>query len=350
MRSVPAATPVRSETSLMERPFIPGSTHYVQAVEGSSSSLVRLPIRPSGAQSSNRDTRPMPSTITLTGATGYIGGARPPELLARGHRVRCLVRSPDKADLPDGVEVVKGDLLSGEGLDAALQGADVAYYLVHSMGGPNGDFAERDREAARNFGAAAAAAGVGRIVYLGGLEAAGGEATSEHLRSREEVARILAAHVDGLVHVRAAMVIGKGSASFQMLRHLVARLPVMVTPRWIDTRTQPVAIADVVTALRALAIHPAPPREVQLGGADVLTYREMMGRVATAMDRRSPVIVRTPVLSPRLSSYWVALVTPVDLGLAKPLVEGLASEMVVRQPPPPGLNDEPLSFDDAVHA
>jgi uncharacterized protein YbjT (DUF2867 family) len=217
-------------------------------------------------------------------------------------------------------------------------------------GGSAADFAERDRRAAGNFGEAAARAGLERAIYLGGLEPTDGDAGSEHLRSREEVARILASHVAHVVHVRAAMVIGSGSASFQMLRHLVSRLPVMVTPRWIDTRTQPVAIADVVATLAALADADDPPAEVELGGADVLTYREMMERFARIAGRRPPLIVRVPVLTPRLSSYWVALVTPVDAGLARPLVDGLAAEMVVRTTPPPGLNDAPRGFDDAVRA
>jgi uncharacterized protein YbjT (DUF2867 family) len=289
-----------------------------------------------------------PKTILVTGATGYIGGRLAPELLRRGHRVRCLVRRPENARLPDGVEVIRGDLVSGEGLRDALDGADAAFYLVHSMGG-DGDFAERDRRAARTFGEAAAVAHVNRVVYLGGLESTDA-APSEHLRSREEVADILEDRVARLVHVRAAMVIGSGSASFQMLHHLVSRLPVMVTPRWIDTRTQPVAIADVVAALAAIAEHPDPPREVQLGGADVLSYREMMARFARLSGRRPPVVVRVPLLSPRLSSYWVALVTPVDAGLARPLIDGLSAEMVVRRPPPPGLIDAPRGFDDAVRA
>jgi uncharacterized protein YbjT (DUF2867 family) len=292
----------------------------------------------------------MPRTILLTGATGYIGGRLAPELLRRGHRVRCLVRDPDRAELPEGAELLRGDLVSGDGLDEALRGADVAYYLVHSMGGSGGDFAERDRRAACNFGAAADAADLGRVIYLGGLEAAGGPAPSEHLQSREEVARILAEHAARLVHVRAAMVIGSGSASFQMLHHLVSRLPVMVTPRWIDTRTQPVAIADVVATLAALAEAGDPPAEVQLGGADVLTYREMMARFARLRGRRPPLVVRVPLLTPRLSSYWVALVTPVDAGLARPLIDGLAAEMVVRDPPPSGINDVPRGFDAAVRA
>lgn len=287
-------------------------------------------------------------TIVLTGATGYVGGRLLPALLEAGHEVRCVVRSPERADLPDGARVLKGDVVSGEGLDEALSGADVAYYLVHSMGRGNaGDFAEQDRRAARTFGRAVRDAGVARTVYLGGLEDAK-EGGSEHLRSRHEVAEVLRDLVPELVYVRAAMVIGEGSASFVMLRSLVERLPAMVTPRWIDTRTQPVAIDDVVGALAALATADAPPHEVELGGAEVLTYREMMGRFARVAERRAPLVVTVPVLSPKLSSYWVGLVTPVEPGLARPLVEGLGAEMVVREPPPPGINDAPLGFDEAV--
>ncbi|MBI5106190.1 MAG: hypothetical protein HZB46_14615, partial [Solirubrobacterales bacterium] len=233
------------------------------------------------------------------------------------------------------------------GLDAALEGVDVAYYLVHSMGRGNGeDFAERDRRAATGFGRAAARAGVARVVYLGGLE--GGDSVSEHLRSRHEVAELLRAAVPELVYVRAAMVVGAGSASFQILRGLVERLPVMITPKWLDTRSQPVAIGDVVRALAALAELEPAPAEVQLGGADVLTYREMLERCAHALGRRPPATVPVPFFTPRLSSYWVALVTPVELGLVKPLVAGLSAETVVRDAPPPGVNDAPLGFDDAV--
>ena len=291
-----------------------------------------------------------PDPVLLTGASGYVGSFLLEELRARGREPRALVRRPGR--LPAGVRECQGDAVSGAGLAEALAGCRTAYYLIHSMGrgsGPAADFARRDREAAVNFGAAARDAGVRRVIYLGGLgdERAG---SSEHLRSRAEVADLLRAHVPELVYVRAAMVIGAGSASFQMLRHLVARLPVMVTPRWIDTRTQPVAIRDVVATLADLGEHPDPPAEVQLGGADVLTYREMMRRFARLQGRRPPLIIRTPVLSPGLSSYWVALVTPVKLSLARPLVHGLSAEMVVRTPPPAGLNDAPLGFDDAVRA
>jgi uncharacterized protein YbjT (DUF2867 family) len=199
-----------------------------------------------------------------------------------------------------------------------------------------------------NFGEAAAAAGVERVVYLGGLGPTGPDA-SLHLRSRHEVAELLRQRVP-LVYVRAAMVIGPGSASFEMLRHLVGRLPLMITPRWVDTRSQPVAIQDVVRTLADAGELPDPPDEVQVGGAEVLTYREMMRRTAAVLDRRAPLILKVPVLTPRLSSYWVSLVTPVDTGLVRPLVDGLKSETVVERPPPKGLNDSPLGFDEAVRA
>ena len=281
----------------------------------------------------------------VTGATGYIGGRLIPVLLEQGHRVRALARDPSRADLPDAVDVAKGDVIKGEGLREALDGIEVAYYLIHSMEGKGGDFAERDRRGARAFGEAARDAGVRRVVYLGGLSG-----TSEHLKSREEVAEVLGDHVPEMVHVRAAMVIGEGSASFVMLRHLVQRLPAMITPRWIETRTQPVAIRDVVRTLAAVGSREDVPGEVELGGADVLTYKEMMERYAKVAGLRPRPNVTVPVLTPRLSSYWVGLVTPIDVGLARPLVEGLSAEMIVKTPPPPGLNDEPMGFEEAVRA
>ena len=277
--------------------------------------------------------------ILVTGATGYVGSKLVDELLKRGERVRTLSRrGAGKGDAR------KGDVLSGQGLPDALAGVDVAYYLVHSMGS-GGDFAAKDRQAAANFAVAAEDAGVGRVVYLGGL----GAEDSEHLQSRHEVANLLRARLGSkVVYVRAAMIVGPGSASYDILEHLIRRLPVMIVPKWLDTKTQPIALSDVIKTLADLARVEDAPDEVQLGGSDVLSYREMMARAAPIMGRRPPTVIRVPVLTPRLSSYWVALVTPVQFGLIKPLVDGLGAEMLVEQPPPPGLNDHPLSFDDAV--
>ena len=289
-----------------------------------------------------------PDPILLTGASGYVGSHLLDELLRRGRSVRALMREPAPGRLPAQVEARKGDAVAGTGLAEALDGCRTAYYLIHSMGSGSGDaagFARRDREAAVNFGEAARDAGVERVIYLGGL---GDETTSEHLRSRHEVGELLRQRVPGLVYVRAAMVIGAGSASFEMLRHLTRRLPVMITPRWLNTRSQPVAIADVARALAALAELEEVPAEVQLGGADVLSYREMIGRTASVMGRRGPLVMPVPLLTPRLSSHWVALVTPVDIGLVRPLIDGLKEEMVVHTPPPPGVNDRPMDFDGAV--
>jgi uncharacterized protein YbjT (DUF2867 family) len=290
--------------------------------------------------------------ILLTGATGYVGGRLLPELLDAGHQVRCLVRDPDRARgrLDGRAELVRGDVSTGEGVAEAVAGIDVAFYLVHLMGrGNQGDFKVQDRAAARTFGTAVREAGVRRTIYLGGLEDTRGGA-SDHLRSRHEVAQVLRETVPELVYVRAAMVIGEGSASFQMLRSLVEKLPAMVTPSWVDTPTQPVAIRDVVGTLRTLAEMDDPPAEVELGGADVLTYRDMMQRYAQVAGRRAPFIIKVPVLSPRLSSYWVGFVTPVEPALARPLVEGLGARMVVTDPPPAGINDRPMGFDEAVRA
>ncbi len=252
-------------------------------------------------------------------------------LREQGADVRALARNPDRAGgLKEiGCDVRKADVLEPETLGTALEGVDVAYYLVHSMGrGSDGDFAQRDKDAAGNFAAAAAAAGVRRIVYLGGL----GEG-SKHLASRHATAETLRAGDVPVAYFRAAAVIGAGSESFLTVFHLVRRLPLMITPRWVTTRTQPIAIDDAVAFLAAAADLAAPlDREIQIGGPDVTTYGGMIDELARALGRRPPLRLTVPVLTPGLSSLWIGLVTPVDAGVARPLIEGLSAETVVTDP------------------
>ncbi|MGW3988152.1 SDR family oxidoreductase [Streptomyces sp. NPDC004830] len=293
----------------------------------------------------------------VTGASGYIGGRLVPELLDAGYRVRCLARSPGKLrDHPwaGDAETVRGDVTDPESVAAAMHGVDIAYYLVHALGsGP--EFEDTDRQAARVFAEQARAAGVRRIVYLGGLTPYGvpEHELSPHLRSRAEVGRIfLEAPVPAAV-LRAAVVIGSGSASFEMLRYLTERLPVMVTPSWVHTRTQPIAVRDVLRYLVGSASLPDDvDRAFDIGGPDVLTYRQMMLSYAAVAGLRRRLIVPVPVLTPRLSSHWVGLVTPVPASLARPLTESLRHEVVCREhdiarhvPDGPGL---PLPFDQAL--
>jgi uncharacterized protein YbjT (DUF2867 family) len=266
--------------------------------------------------------------IAVIGATGYIGGLLCERLCAEGRQVRALARHPERAGNLEavGCEVRRADVLEPETLGPALEGAAVAYYLVHSMGrGSSGDFAERDRRGAENFATAAAAAGVKRIVYLGGL----GEG-SKHLDSRHATAHVLSEGEVPVAYLRAAAVIGGGSESFRTVFFLVRRLPVMVTPRWIATRTQPIAVADAVAYLAAASDLSIPAdREIQIGGPDVTTYGGMIDELARALGRRRPLRITVPVLTPALSSLWIGLVTPVDAGVARPLVEGLSTETVV---------------------
>jgi uncharacterized protein YbjT (DUF2867 family) len=271
--------------------------------------------------------------IAVAGATGYIGGLLCQRLCDEGAEVRALARSPERAaGLKEaGCDVRRADVLEPETLGPALEGVEVAYYLVHSMGrGADGDFAERDREGAENFAAAAAAAaaGVERIVYLGGL----GEG-SKHLDSRHSTAKVLAGGEVPVAYFRAAAVIGGGSESFRTVFYLVRRLPVMVTPRWVKTRTQPIAVGDAVAYLAAAADLSAPAdREIQIGGPDLTTYGGMIDELARALGRRRPLRITVPVLTPALSSLWIGLVTPVDAGVARPLIEGLSTETVVADP------------------
>lgn len=293
-------------------------------------------------------------TVLVTGATGYIGGLLVPRLLDEGWTVRALTRSAERLrsrEWADRVEVVEGDVTSGADLRAALSGVDVAYYLVHSMDG-GGDLARRDRELAEGFVSAAADEQVGRIVYLGGLHPEGAD-LSVHLASRVEVGQVLLDAPVPAAVLQAAVVLGDGSVSFDMLRYLTERLPAMVAPQWLRNRIQPIAVDDALHYLVGAAGLPADVnRTFDIGGPDVLTYEEMIQRFAAVTGLRRRLIVGVPVLTPWLASHWVGLVTPVAADVAKPLVGSLVHEVVRRESdldeyvgrPDRGL----LGFDEAV--
>jgi len=290
----------------------------------------------------------------VTGATGYVGGRLVPRLIEAGFRVRCLTRSRVRLrDQPwaDQVEIVEGDAARAQDARAALEGVDVAYYLIHSMlGGPR--FEEADRAAARVVAAEAAEAGLSRLVYLGALYPDEGP-LSPHMRSRAEVGRILLESGVPTAVLRAAVIIGSGSASFEMLRYLTERLPVMVTPRWVECRVQPIAIRDVLRHLVwAASLPPEVSGSFDIGGPDVLTYRQMMQRYAAVAGLRRRTIIPVPVLSPRLSSHWVGLVTPVPGTLARPLIESLRHDAVCSDRtltrPIPDAPEGPIPFEKSV--
>ena len=290
--------------------------------------------------------------VLVAGATGYIGRLLARELAEEGRDVRCLVRDRSKAeDLAGaGCELVVGDVLEPDTLRPALQDVRVAYYLVHSMGrgASDGDFATRDRAAAENFGTAASEAGVELIVYLGGLTEGG----SKHLASRHETAEVLRSSGVPVTYFRAAAVIGAGSESFLLTLYLVRRLPVMVTPKWTAVRTQPIAIADVLRyLLQAPEVTEAHGREIEIGGPDVTTYAGMMDACAEAIGIRSRPRIPVPLLTPWLSSLWVGLVTPVDVGVARPLIEGAESETIVGDPSGMELFEvSPVTLEEAMRA
>ncbi len=267
----------------------------------------------------------------VTGATGYIGGRLVPELLDRGYDVRALARNPDKlADVPwrERAEVVRGDLGDADSLTAAFDGIDVVYYLVHSMGsGP--DFVDQEAQSARNVVAAAQRAGVKRLVYLGGLHPSDVD-LSPHLRSRTAVGEILLESGIETVVLQAGIVVGSGSASFEMIRHLTDRLPVMTTPRWVHNKIQPIAIDDVLHYLAEAAAATVPAsRAWDIGGPDALEYGEAMQVYAEVAGLRRRMIVVLPWLTPTIASLWVGLVTPIPSGLARPLVESLECDAVM---------------------
>ncbi|WP_416062342.1 SDR family oxidoreductase [Rhodococcus indonesiensis] len=283
--------------------------------------------------------------ILVTGATGYIGGRLAPLLVDAGHRVRVLARTPDKLrDVPwaGDVEIVRGDLTDPQSLAVACRDVDVLYYLVHSMGG-RGEFIDTERAEAENVAAAARAAGVRRIVYLGGLHPDTAD-LSTHLRSREQVGRILVESGVPTLVLQAGVVIGSGSASFEMIRHLSNRLPLMTTPKWVNNKIQPIAVRDVLHYLVGAATAPLPrSRTYDIGGPDVLRYGEMMQVYAEVAGLRRRRILVLPVLTPKLAGLWIGLVTPIPPSLGRALIESLSNDAVVSEhdiddviPPPPG--------------
>ncbi|MBB1509576.1 NmrA family NAD(P)-binding protein [Tessaracoccus sp. MC1756] len=298
---------------------------------------------------------PADRTVLVTGATGYIGGLLTQRLLDEGWRVRVLTRHKKgigQQSWGQRVEVIEGDADSADDLATAFEGVQTAYYLIHSMGQAD-DFAARDRALAQTFGDAAAQAGVRRIVYLSGLHPDG--ELSPHLASRVEVGDILMASGVPTAVIQAAVVVGNGSVSFDMLRYLAERLPVMVAPKWLNNRIQPIAIDDVLHYLVGAADLPDDVnRTFDVGGPEVLTYADMLQRFSAVTGLRRRLIMTVPVLTPHLASQWIGLVTPLDVGVAKPLIGSLVHEVFCREndidryiPAPAG---GPTGFDDAVRA
>jgi uncharacterized protein YbjT (DUF2867 family) len=288
----------------------------------------------------------------VTGATGFVGGRLAGSLASDGVEVRCMVRdeSSERAQglASAGYELHEGDVLEPDSLCGIGEDVDIAYYLIHSMGrGGDGSFEERERRAARAFADGMRADGVERVAYLGGL---GDEPGSRHLRSRHETAEILRAHGPPLTYFRAAMVVGSASESFRTLRSLVERLPAMIAPSWLKTPTQPIGVDDVIAYLtQAARLEASAGREVQIGGPDVLSYGDMLDAMAEALGKRPRPRLPVPFLTPALSSLWIGLVTPVDADVARPLVEGLATETVVSDRSGASLFDvEPLPFAETL--
>lgn len=274
-----------------------------------------------------------PDTVLVAGATGYVGGRLIPRLLERGYRVRAMARTPVKAACKPwaghpNLEIVPGDVLDETSLTEAVAGCRTAYYLVHSMNPTAGNFADLDRRAAKNMAAASSQEGLKRIIYLGGLGAKGSQ-LSPHLRSRLEVAEILRSGAAHVTFLRAAAILGSGSASFEILRYLVDRLPVMITPRWVRTPCQPIAIRNVIAYLVGCLEHHETENETfDICGPDILTYEDLFKIYAEEAGLPRRVIISVPLLTPKLSSYWVSLVTPIPAALAKPLAMGLRNTVV----------------------
>ena len=294
-----------------------------------------------------------PKRVLVSGATGYVGGRLAPCLIRENYTVRCFVRNAERfrgRPWASEVEVAEGDALDYDTLVPAMQDVDVAYYLIHSLGAGEDEFADLDRRAANNFARAAQAAGVRRIIYLGGMEPKG-EQQSEHLRSRLETGEHLRDWDVPVTEFRAAVIVGSGSLSFELIRYLTERVPLMICPTWVQTPTQPIAIQNVIDYLVAALKTPESTGEiVEIGGSDVLTYGDMFRRYAKVRGLNRPII-NVPVLTPRLSSHWVGLVTPISNVIARPLIEGLDNEVTVDNPEKaerlfPDI--QPISYEAAV--
>ncbi len=286
----------------------------------------------------------------VTGASGYVGSQLVGQLHALGEPVGCVARDPSRVSFDPSVTVHRGDMLDPESLHAIGDGYTTAYYLVHSMGrGGDADYEQRDASAASNFARFATATGIDRIVYLGGL---GNRPASRHLRSRLRVGEILRDEGPPLTWFRAGMVVGAGSESYRTLRSLVERLPVMLAPSWLSTPTQAIGIGDVLRYLvEAPRISETRSREIQIGSDEVLTYGQMLDLMADALGLRRRPRIPVPLLTPWLSSHWIGLVTPVDAGVARPLIEGLSTDTTVTDPSGMALFDfRPKSFEQALSA
>ena len=286
-------------------------------------------------------------SILVTGATGYVGGRLVPRLLDNGYKVRCLARDASRLkNRWNNAEIFQGDVLDEGSLNNALKGIDTAYYLIHSMGGD--DFSKTDVIAAENFARAAEKQNIKRIIYLGGLVSSD-ENLSKHLSSRQQTGETLRKFSVPVTEFRAGVIVGSGSLSFEMIRYLTERLAVMITPKWVNTKTQPIAIRDVLRYLiEALKVEKSTGEIIEIGGENILTYKELMSIYAEVRGLKR-YFIKVPVLTPRLSSHWIGFVTPLPSRIAKPLVDGLKNELICKSTKAKELfNFKPISYKKAV--